>query len=117
MPKQLAEFKKRRDMVVEMLNKCPGLRCPKPEGAFYVYPNCAGLIGKKTPDGKEIKTDDDVAKYFLESEGAAVVPGSGFGLRPYIRLSYAISTESLKDACERIRRACEAIVNRSKSAA
>jgi len=117
MPKQLAEFRKRRDMVVEILNTAPGLRCPKPEGAFYVYPNCAGLIGKKTPDGKELKTDEDVAKYLVESEGAAVVHGSAFGLSPYFRLSYAIGTEQLRDACERIKRACEKLTNGKQKAA
>jgi len=117
MLKQREVFKQRRDMVVEMLNQAPGIRCPKPEGAFYVYPNCSGLIGKKTPEGKVLESDDDVAKYFLESEGAAVVPGSGFGLSPYFRISYAISTESLRDACNRIKRACEKLTNGSKAAA
>jgi aspartate aminotransferase len=117
MPKQLETFKQRRDMVVEILNQAPGLRCPKPEGAFYVYPSCAGLIGKKTTDGKVLNNDEDVAKYFLESEGAAVVPGAGFGLSPYFRLSYAIGTDQLRDACQRIKRACEKLTNGSKVAA
>src|SRR5579862_985026 len=77
--KQLETFRQRRDMIVAMLNKVPGLSCAKPEGAFYVYPGCAGLLGRKTPDGKVIQTDENFANYLLESEGIAVVPGAGFG--------------------------------------
>ncbi len=102
-------FKERRDMVVKMLNDCPGLRCPMPEGAFYVYPSCAGLIGKKTPQGKTIESDGDFVTYLLESEGVAVVQGEAFGLSPFFRISYATSTEALRDACLRIKRACEAL--------
>ncbi|MGE3624352.1 MAG: pyridoxal phosphate-dependent aminotransferase [Bdellovibrionales bacterium] len=116
MPKQREAFKQRRDMVVDILNSAPGLRCPKPEGAFYVYPNCAGLIGKKTPEGKVLQNDEDVVKYFLESEGAAVVHGAGFGLSPYFRLSYAIGTDTLRDACERIKRACEKLSGKQAAA-
>jgi aspartate aminotransferase len=100
-------FKQRRDMVVEMLNQAPGLHCHKPEGAFYVYPSCAGVIGKTTPDGKKIATDDDFVTYLLEAEGVAAVQGSAFGLSPHFRISYATSTEALKDACNRIIRACQ----------
>ncbi len=100
-------FKERRDLVVEMLNKAKGLHCPKPEGAFYVYPSCAGAIGKTTPDGKKIATDDDFVTYLLEAEGVAAVQGSAFGLSPHFRISYATSTEALRDACNRIIRACE----------
>ena len=110
-------FKQRRDMVVEMLNQVPGITCSKPEGAFYVYPSCAGLIGKKTPDGKVINNDEEFAKYLLESEGVAVVQGSGFGLSPYFRISYATSTEALREACTRIKRACEKLTNGSQRAA
>jgi aspartate aminotransferase len=117
MKKQLAAFHQRRDMVVEMLNQIPGIKCPKPEGAFYVYPSCAGLIGRKTPQGKVIATDEDFATYLLESEGVAVVQGSGFGLSPYFRISYATSTEALKEACTRIKRACEKLTNGSQKAA
>ncbi len=117
MKKQLETFRQRRDMVVDMLNKVPGLRCPKPEGAFYVYPSCAGLIGKKTPAGVTLNNDEDVARYLLESEGVALVPGSGFGLSPYFRISYAIATDSLRDACERIKRACEKLSGDGKAAA
>ena len=102
-------FKQRRDMVVEMLNQCPGLACHRPEGAFYVYPSCAGAIGKKTPDGKTISSDGDFVTYLLEAEGVAAVQGEAFGLSPYFRISYATSTEALKEACTRIKRACEAL--------
>ena len=104
-----AVFKERRDLVVDMLNRAKGLQCPKPEGAFYVYPSCAGAIGKKTPDGKVIKTDTDFVTYLLESVGVAVVQGEAFGLSPYFRISYATSTAALKEACGRIQRACEAL--------
>lgn len=105
--KHNVSFKERRDMVVEMLNKAPGLHCHKPEGAFYVYPSCAGAIGKTTPEGKKIATDDDFVTYLLEAEGVAAVQGSAFGLSPHFRISYATSTEALKEACTRIIRACE----------
>ncbi len=108
-PKHNEAFKKRRDMVVAMLNQAKGLRCLVPEGAFYVYPSCAGTIGRKTPQGKVIKTDEDFVTYLLESEGVAVVQGSAFGLAPYFRISYATSDELLKDACTRIQRACAAL--------
>jgi aspartate aminotransferase len=105
--KHNVSFKERRDLVVEMLNKAKGLHCHKPEGAFYVYPSCAGAIGKTTPDGKKIATDDDFVTYLLEAEGVAAVQGSAFGLSPHFRISYATSTEALRDACTRIIRACE----------
>ena len=103
-------FRERRDLVVSMLNQAPGLDCPKPEGAFYVYPNCAGVIGKTTPDGATIATSEDFASYLLESEGVAVVHGAAFGLDPHFRISYATATELLEDACARIQRACAALV-------
>jgi len=99
-------FQGRRDLVFEALNTIPGISCPKPEGAFYVYPSCAGLIGSKTPEGKVIETDEDFAKYLLQCEGVAVVQGAGFGLSPAFRISYATSESALKDACDRIKRAC-----------
>ncbi len=102
-------FKKRRDMVVEMLNKCPGLHCPTPEGAFYVYPSCAGVIGKSTPDGEKIESDGDFVTYLLDAAGVAAVQGEAFGLSPYFRISYATATEVLEEACTRIKRACEAL--------
>ena len=102
-------FKERRDMVVEMLNDCPGLHCHKPDGAFYVYPSCAGVIGKTTPDGKRLETDGDFVTYLLESAEVATVQGTAFGLSPHFRISYATSTEALQEACQRIKRACEAL--------
>lgn len=117
MIKQREAFKQRRDMVVEMLNQVPGIKCPVPEGAFYVYPSCAGTLAHKTPDGTVINSDEDLGKYLLESEGVAIVPGAGFGLSPYFRISYATSTEALKEACIRIKRACEKLTNGNKKAA
>jgi aspartate aminotransferase len=117
MAKQLEVFRQRRDLVVSMLNEADGIACAKPEGAFYVYPSCAGAIGRKTPEGKAINSDDDFATYLLESEGVAVVPGSGFGLSPYFRISYATSTEALEEACKRIQRACGRLANGSRKAA
>ena len=102
-------FKQRRDLVCSMLNQASGITCPTPDGAFYVYPSCAGLIGKKTPYGKVLKSDEDVVSYFLETEGIAAVHGAAFGLSPHFRISYATSTEALEDACQRIQRACTAL--------
>jgi aspartate aminotransferase len=99
-------FKERRDLVVSMLNQASGLQCPSPEGAFYVYPSCAGLIGKRARSGKALATDGDVATALLEEEGVAVVPGAGFGLSPYFRISYATSAQELEEACRRIQRFC-----------
>jgi aspartate aminotransferase len=104
-----AVFQQRRDLVVSMLNQAKGLTCPKPEGAFYVYPSCAGLIGKTTPDGKVLENDTDVTAYLLESVGVAVVQGAAFGLSPHFRISYATSTAVLEDACQRIQKACAAV--------
>ncbi len=106
-----AVFKQRRDLVVAMLNDCPGLHCATPEGAFYVYPSCAGCIGKKTPEGKKIETDEDFVTYLLESVGVAAVQGEAFGLSPHFRVSYATSTEALQEACKRIKKACEALTD------
>jgi aspartate aminotransferase len=102
-------FSERRDLVVGMLNQAQGLECPRPQGAFYVYPSCAGLIGKKTPEGAVIDSDETFAKYLLETYGVAVVHGAAFGLSPHFRVSYATSTEALTEACERIQRACAAL--------
>ena len=102
-------FQERRDLVVRMLNETEGIACRTPEGAFYVYPSCAGTIGKTAPDGTEIVDDTAFCAYLLESEGVAVVPGAAFGLSPYFRISYATSTEALTEACRRIRRACAAL--------
>jgi len=99
-------FQKRRDLVVSMLNQAAGIHCPTPEGAFYVYPSVAGLIGKTAPSGKVIETDEDFAGELLETEGVAVVHGAAFGLSPFFRVSYACSEDVLEDACSRIQRFC-----------
>lgn len=101
-----ATYKTRRDMVVDMLNAAEGITCQKPEGAFYVYPSCAGCIGKTTPEGKVISSDADFVTYLLETVGVAAVHGEAFGLSPYFRISYATSTEALVEACTRIQKAC-----------
>jgi aspartate aminotransferase len=108
-PRHNAKFKERRDLVVDLLNQIPGLYCPRPEGAFYVYPSCAGLIGKKTPKGATIADDESFVRYLLEAEGVAVVHGQAFGLAPHFRISYATSNEELREACSRIARACRAL--------
>ncbi len=105
-PKNNAVFKQRRDLVVKMLNDAPGLHCHTPEGAFYVYPSCAGLLGAKTPAGTILNNDEDVINYLLDAQGIAVVHGAAFGLSPHFRVSYAASTELLEDACRRIQKAC-----------
>lgn len=104
-----AMFRERRDMVVAALNKAAGLNCSRPEGAFYVYPSCAGVIDKVTPEGKKIESDDDFVTYLLEAEGVACVQGSAFGLSPFFRISYATATAKLEEACRRIQRACAAL--------
>lgn len=108
-PERAKVFKERRDMVVKLLNECEGLTCPTPEGAFYVYPSCAGCIGKTAPSGKVIENDSDFVTELLETEGVAVVQGVAFGLEPYFRVSYATSTEALTEACARIKRFCAAL--------
>ena len=100
------QFKKRRDMVVKKLNEIKGIICSTPPGAFYVYPSCVGLIGKKTPNGEVIDYDEKFMNYLLESEGVAGVQGEAFGLSPYFRLSYATDEKTLEEACNRIARAC-----------
>ena len=102
-------FERRRDLVVSMLNQTKGLKCPVPEGAFYVYPSVAELIGKKTPEGRVINTDDDFVQALLETEAVAAVHGSSFGLGPNFRISYATSDAKLEDACQRIQRFCSSL--------
>ena len=102
-------FRQRRDMVVEMLNQAPGLSCPTPEGAFYVYPDASGCIGKTTPEGKTISNDEDLIGYFLDSARVAAVAGAAFGLSPAFRVSYATSEDVLREACTRIQQACAAL--------
>ena len=104
-----AIFQGRRDLVVSMLNQANGINCPTPEGAFYVYPSCAGLIGKTAPSGKVIETDEDFVSELLEAEGVAVVHGSAFGLGPNFRISYATSEALLEEACIRIQRFCASL--------
>ena len=101
-----AAFQGRRDLVVSMLNQTNGLTCPTPEGAFYVYPSCAALIGKTTESGKTIETDEDFVTELLQAEGVAAVHGSAFGLGPNLRISYATSNAVLEEACRRIQRFC-----------
>ncbi len=105
-PKHNRIFKERRDLCVSMLNHAKGIVCPKPEGAFYVFPSCAGTIGKKAPTGKTLETDEDFVTELLEAEGVAVVQGTPFGHGPAFRISYATATTALQDACERIQRFC-----------
>ncbi len=102
-------FQERRDLVVSMLNQADGLTCPTPEGAFYVYPSCAGTIGKKTPKGDAIGSDADFATLLLQEEGVAVVHGEAFGLSPFFRVSYATGKDALEEACHRIQRFCASL--------
>ena len=108
-PRHNELFRERRDLVVSMLNQATGLHCSKPDGAFYVYPSCEGVIGRHTPEGKAIANDADFITYLLDSEGVAVVQGAAFGLSPHFRISYATSIEVLEKACQRIQRACAAL--------
>jgi aspartate aminotransferase len=105
-PRHNKIFKERRDLVVSMMNQAKGIKCPKPEGAFYVYPSCADTIGKTAVSGKQIANDEDFVTELLEAEGVAVVHGSAFGLGPAFRISYATKTEDLEEACRRIQRFC-----------
>jgi aspartate aminotransferase len=105
-PKHNAVFKERRDLVVSMLNQAKGIECPRPEGAFYVYPSCAATMGKTAPSGKQLGTDEDFVTELLESEGVAVVQGTPFGVGPAFRISYATKTSDLEEACRRIQRFC-----------
>ena len=102
-------FKRRRDLVVKLLNDTPGITCASPEGAFYVYPSISKLIGKRTSSGIEIETDEVFATQLLEETGVAVVFGAAFGLSPNFRISYATSDDQLKEACERIQKFCASL--------
>jgi aspartate aminotransferase len=99
-------FKERRDLCVSMLNQAKGIHCPKPEGAFYVYPSCAGAIGRTALSGKKLQTDEDFVTELLETEGVAVVQGTPFGFGPAFRISYATKTDDVEEACKRIQRFC-----------
>lgn len=102
-------FLRRRDLIVARLNACPGIHCPLPDGAFYVYPTIAGLIGKCTPEGRRIDTDRDFAEALLASQGVAVVFGEAFGASPHFRISYAAADEVLETACARIQAFCDGL--------
>ncbi len=106
LPRFKKAFEERRDLVVSMLNQSKYIKCPMPEGAFYVYPSCAEAMGKTTPSGKVLHTDEDFVSELLEAEGVAAVHGSAFGLGPNFRISYATSNAALEDACHRIQRFC-----------
>jgi aspartate aminotransferase len=102
------EFEERRNVVVPMLNAAPGMRCRMPEGAFYAFPSCAGLLGRKTPAGKLLETEQDFALYLLDN-GVAGIQGEAYGLSPYLRFSIATDLATLQEACARIQRACAAL--------
>ncbi|HUF80775.1 MAG TPA: pyridoxal phosphate-dependent aminotransferase [Burkholderiales bacterium] len=104
-----AVFQRRRDRLVEKLNAIPGVTCRRPEGAFYTFASCAGLIGRRTPGGAVIDSDSAFCRYLLEAHDLAVIPGSCFGLAPYFRISYAASDANLREACERMALACGAL--------
>jgi len=108
--KFVSEFKMRRQLVVSKLNQASGIRCHMPDGAFYVFPSCAGVIGKRTASNRAIVNDTEFSMYLLEEAGVAVVPGAGFMVSPYIRISYASSMNDLSDACDRIILACKGLV-------
>lgn len=104
-------FQDRRDAVVAQLNAIPGVTCHSPEGAFYVFPSCAGLLGKKAPDGRVIKTDEDFVLYLLDAEKLAGVHGAAYGCAPFFRFSFATSMAALDEGCARLKRACERLMN------
>ena len=106
MKERIAKFQSRRDVALNILNNITGITCYKPEGAFYLFPSFNGLIGKKTPDNKAIRTSNDFSTYLLEEAEVAVVPGIAFGFEGYFRISYALSDQLLEEACLRISKAC-----------
>ena len=101
-----AVFQERRDLAVSILNQSNGLSCRTPGGAFYLHVDSSGVIGRRTPDGSTIGNDEDFVKYLLDGELVAAVHGAAFGMSPYFRISYALETGLLEDACQRIQRAC-----------
>jgi aspartate aminotransferase len=103
------EYRKRRDFVVDALNQAPGIACHRPEGAFYVFPNIAGCLGKTSKGGRKIGTDMDFAVALLEEAHVAVVHGAAYGMSPYVRISYATDMESLRTACTRIQEFCKGL--------
>ena len=108
-PERAAHFQRRRDLVVSMLNQAAGVTCARPEGAFYVYPSIAGLIGKTAPSGVTIDSDETFVTELLNAEGVSAVQGAAFGLSPYFRISYATSDALLEEACTRIQRFCASL--------
>ena len=104
-----SEYQRRRDLVVDRLNAIDGLYCPRPAGAFYVYPSCAGIIGRRSPSGQVIGNDTDFVMYLLETQDVAVIQGAAFGLSPAFRISFATSYEQLEEACKRISTACSVL--------
>ena len=106
----LQAYRERRDTVVQQLNFIDGIDCDVPDGAFYVFPSCVGLFGHLTPDGRCLSNDTDVATYFLDTARVTVVPGEAFGFPGHFRISYATSIETLVEACERIKLACEKLI-------
>jgi aspartate aminotransferase len=114
---RVALFQERRDHVLSLLDGIAGLSCHVPEGAFYVYPSCAGLLGKTTPAGKRLESDSDLVMYFLDEENLAVLPGLAYGVSPHFRISYAASLAMLDEGCARIRRACEKLSTHSTAVA
>jgi aspartate aminotransferase len=106
----VAIYKQRRDFACARLNAIPGLSCIVPDGAFYLYPSCAGVIGKKTPEGKVIENDLDFVLYLLDGVGVAALQGAAYGLSPYFRISFATSMQVIEDACDRIERAVKALI-------
>jgi aspartate aminotransferase len=107
-PGRARAFQERRDRVLELLREAPGIECVRPEGAFYVFANCGGMLGRRTPQGALLATEQDAVDYLLES-GVAVVVGAAYGLSPYFRMSIASPIEELSEACQRIRRAVAAL--------
>jgi aspartate aminotransferase len=102
-------YQQRRDRCLELLNAIPGLSCRKPDGAFYLYVNCSGLLGKTTPQGQRLDSDYDVVMYLLESQGVAVVAGTAYGLAPFFRMSIATALDTLEQGCSRIATAVAAL--------
>ena len=108
-PKRARAFQERRDRVLEILREAPGIECIRPQGAFYIYVNCSGLLGRRTPQGALLATEQDAVDYLLDGAGVAVLPGAASGLSPYFRMSIASPIEELTEACQRIRRALVAL--------
>jgi aspartate aminotransferase len=106
---QIDAYQRRRDFAVELLNACPGISCHKPEGAFYVYPNIAGCLGKTTAGGRKLNSDEDVCLALLEEKYVATVHGAAYGLSPYLRISTAVADDALLEGCKRIRAFCDAL--------